>query len=77
MLRFCGVCGVRVLVQTSGEDVPAPISSFGDMEIHDVLKSNIELSGYSNPTPVQRHGLPIALAGRDIMACAQTGSGSQ
>ena len=45
------------------------------MEIHEILKSNIELSGYNQPTPVQRHGLPIALAGRDIMACAQTGSG--
>jgi len=45
------------------------------MEIHEVLKSNIELSGYDHPTPVQRYGLPIALAGRDIMACAQTGSG--
>jgi ATP-dependent RNA helicase DDX3X len=45
------------------------------MDIHEILKSNIELSGYNQPTPVQRHGLPIALAGRDIMACAQTGSG--
>ena len=62
-------------VETSGEDVPAPISTFADMDIHDILKSNIELSGYDHPTPVQRYGLPIALAGRDIMACAQTGSG--
>lgn len=64
-------------VETSGHDVPEPISKFSDMEIHEVLKSNIELSGYDHPTPVQRYGLPIALAGRDVMACAQTGSGSQ
>lgn len=37
-------------VETSGKDVPEPISTFLDMEIHEVLKSNIELSGYSSDT---------------------------
>ena len=30
---------------------------------------------YSAPTPIQKHTVPLALSGLDIMACAQTGSG--
>jgi len=40
-----------------------------------VLLDDIKLAGYSRPTPVQKHAIPIALKFRDITACAQTGSG--
>ena len=62
-------------VEASGTQVPNPIVSFSESELHPLCKSNIELAGYSNPTPVQRHAVSIVTAGRDLMACAQTGSG--
>jgi superfamily II DNA/RNA helicase len=39
------------------------------------LKSNLAKAEFTKPTPVQKHGMPIILSGRDVMACAQTGSG--
>jgi ATP-dependent RNA helicase DDX3X len=62
-------------VETSGLEVPQSVEKFQDLDVHEVLSSNIELSGYEHPTPIQKHAIPIGIAGRDIMACAQTGSG--
>eukprot|EP00808_Paulinella_micropora_P027199 g54691.t1 len=62
-------------VETSGKDVPEPYHSFSELKIHEVLADNIRLSGYTKPTPVQKHAVAISLAERDLMSCAQTGSG--
>jgi hypothetical protein len=39
-----------------------------------VLMNNITKSGYTKPTAVQRHAIPILLEGRDLMGCARTGT---
>ena len=39
------------------------------------LQTNIQLMKYSHPTPIQKHAIPMAMAGEDLMCCAQTGSG--
>ena len=55
--------------------MPPPISSFQDLDLGNALNTNIKRCKYTKPTPVQRYAIPISLAGRDLMACAQTGSG--
>ncbi|CAK4127578.1 unnamed protein product [Aphanomyces euteiches] len=62
-------------VETSGEGVPPPITSFNEEELGPEVCGNLKLCMYTKPTPVQKYSIPIGLAGRDMMACAQTGSG--
>eukprot|EP00250_Pteridium_aquilinum_P013041 c21094_g2_i4 orf=300-2117(+) len=62
-------------VETSGENVPPPVSTFAEIDLGPAVNENIRRCKYVKPTPVQRHAIPISMAGRDLMACAQTGSG--
>lgn len=62
-------------VEASGQDVPEPVLTFSNPPLDDHLISNIALARYTNPTPVQKYSIPIVMGGRDLMACAQTGSG--
>jgi ATP-dependent RNA helicase RhlE len=39
------------------------------------VQSNLVRQGFLQPTPVQREAIPAALAGRDVVATAQTGTG--
>ncbi|KAJ7533005.1 hypothetical protein O6H91_13G028900 [Diphasiastrum complanatum] len=62
-------------VETSGENVPPPVNTFAEIDLGESLNENIRRCKYVKPTPVQKYAIPISLAGRDLMACAQTGSG--
>lgn len=65
-------------VQASGDgEVPKPIQEFAELDklLPEIVRHNLELCRYTVPTPVQKYALPISIAGRDLMACAQTGSG--
>ena len=62
-------------VEASGTDVPPPITSFTSPPLDGHLLENITLASYKKPTPVQKYSIPIVTKGRDLMACAQTGSG--
>ena len=62
-------------VSSSGDNCPKAIDTFSESELHPLIKDNVALGGYTNPTPVQKNSIAIVTAGRDLMACAQTGSG--
>ncbi|KAF4995540.1 hypothetical protein FGRMN_5083 [Fusarium graminum] len=62
-------------VEASGTDVPEPVHQFTTPPLDEHLCRNIELAHYKVPTPVQKYSIPIVMGGRDLMACAQTGSG--
>ncbi|XXQ68882.1 DEAD/DEAH box helicase [Neisseriaceae bacterium B1] len=48
---------------------------FADLNLDPNILSALQSAGYDRPTPIQMQSIPHALAGRDIMASAQTGSG--
>jgi ATP-dependent RNA helicase RhlE len=49
-----------------------PFTNFG---LHPDLLKGIRDLGFARPTPIQSEAIPPAMSGRDLLACAQTGSG--
>ena len=51
------------------------ITSFSQLDIIDPIRRALSAEGYSVPTPIQAQAIPLLLAGRDLLGCAQTGTG--
>src|SRR5512139_1493828 len=49
--------------------------SFASFELHPDLLRGVKELGFQRPTPIQNESIPPALAGKDVLACAMTGSG--
>ncbi|KLN61097.1 DNA helicase [Kiloniella spongiae] len=49
--------------------------SFSDLGLNPKLLQAVEDVGYTTPTPIQEQAIPYVLMGRDVMGCAQTGTG--
>ncbi|XP_071003876.1 ATP-dependent RNA helicase DDX3X-like isoform X1 [Oncorhynchus clarkii lewisi] len=62
-------------VEATGSNCPPHIDSFHDVDMGEIIMSNIALTHYTRPTPVQKYAIPVIKSKRDLMACAQTGSG--
>jgi ATP-dependent RNA helicase RhlE len=48
---------------------------FGSFKLHPSLLKGVKELGFKRPTPIQDDAIPPALTGRDVLACAMTGSG--
>jgi ATP-dependent RNA helicase RhlE len=48
---------------------------FSTLKLHPSLLKAVKELGFTRPTPIQADAIPPALAGKDVLACAMTGSG--
>src|SRR3972149_5149555 len=48
---------------------------FAAMKLHPTLLKGLKDLGFVRPTPIQADAIPPAMEGRDVLACAMTGSG--
>ncbi|HPI78854.1 MAG TPA: DEAD/DEAH box helicase, partial [bacterium] len=51
------------------------MSSFKDLGLNQEMLKAVKAEGYSEPTPIQAQAIPLVLEGRDVLGCAQTGTG--
>jgi superfamily II DNA/RNA helicase len=59
----------------AAEDDEAPRTVFADLGLSELLLKGVEDVGYLHPTPIQEQAIPVVLMGRDVLGCAQTGTG--
>ena len=48
---------------------------FKDLNLIEPILRSLNTEGYTTPTPIQEQAIPVALLGRDLLGCAQTGTG--
>ncbi|MGL4513738.1 MAG: DEAD/DEAH box helicase [Lacipirellulaceae bacterium] len=51
------------------------MKKFQETGLNATLIAAVEAAGYKTPTPIQAGAIPVILEGRDLMGCAQTGTG--
>ncbi|KAH6814191.1 hypothetical protein C2S51_023209 [Perilla frutescens var. frutescens] len=73
--EVCLRLNVDATVPPDSQPAPAPIESFTDMNLHASIMKDIAFHGYTTPTSIQAQSMPVALSGRDLLGCAETGSG--
>ena len=49
--------------------------SFESLGLMPIILKNVRNAGYETPTPIQRSTIPLVMAGKDVLGCAQTGTG--
>ena len=51
------------------------MNSFKQFEFIPQIHRTLEGMGFNKPTPIQEQSIPAAMDGRDVLGCAQTGTG--
>ena len=49
--------------------------TFKDLGLIDPILKALDAEGYTHPTPIQEQAIPILLSRKDLLGCAQTGTG--
>jgi len=66
---------VPIMTKPNSSNTNLATASFADMDLSaDIQKAVLE-QGYDVPSPIQAQAIPAVLAGKDVMAAAQTGTG--
>ncbi|XP_071987769.1 probable ATP-dependent RNA helicase DDX5 [Engystomops pustulosus] len=62
-------------ITVRGHNVPKPILSFHDANFPATIMEAVQRQNFTEPTPIQSQGWPVALSGMDMVGVAMTGSG--
>jgi superfamily II DNA/RNA helicase len=57
------------------DEPPEPTVTFTDLGLSEPILQAVADAGYVTPTPIQEQAIPVVLMGRDVLGCAQTGTG--
>ncbi len=71
-LCLCNATPPTHVPRGEGKLIDMPFSKFG---LHADLLRGVKELGFKRPTPIQTDAMPPAIAGKDVLACAMTGSG--
>src|SRR5579863_21790 len=70
------MCPPEIRVRTEAAySRESKMQNFSELSISPYVKDRLSFGGFSIPTPVQATAIPEALAGKDVLATAQTGTG--
>ena len=62
-------------ILVDGDNIPPPTINFKDMKLPQPILDYFKENKIFKPTPIQIQGVPAALAGRDMIGIASTGTG--
>ena len=51
------------------------MTTFSDLDLIERIQRAVADEGYEHPTDIQAQAIPLLLGGRDVLGCAQTGTG--